>query len=80
MAFDSARLERLRAAVAAWYGASRLSRDAFRARFLDPYTSDEVVDRLREAARGMVEARTLAALGAAGADLAAAIQKVGVDR
>ena len=80
VAFDSARLERLRAAVAAWYGASRLSRDAFRARFLDPYTSAEVVDRLREAARGMVEARTLAALGAAGADLAAAVQKVGVDR
>ena len=72
--------ERLKTAVAAWYGASRLSRDAFRERLLDLYTSDETVDRLRSAARGIVEARTHAELGAAGVDLAAAVQTLGVER
>ncbi len=69
--------DRLKTVVAAWYGASGLSRDAFRAQFLDPYTSDEVVDRLRSAARGIVEGRSYDELAKAGDDLAAAAQKVG---
>ena len=70
----------LKTAVAAWYGASGLSRDAFRARFLNPYTSDETVDRLRSAARSMVEARSYGDLAAAGTDLAAVAQQMGPDR
>lgn len=73
-------LERLKTVIAAWYGASGLSRDTFRERLLDPYSSDETVDRLRSAARGIVEARTHEELGAAGADLAAAVQAVGIER
>ena len=69
----------LKTAVAAWYGARSLSRDAFRAQFLGPYTSDEVVDRLRSAARGMIEGQTYDDLAKAGDDLAAAAQKVGAD-
>lgn len=48
--------ERLQTAIAAWYGASGLGRNIFRERLLDPYTSDEAVDWLRSAARGIVEA------------------------
>jgi hypothetical protein len=77
-ASDSARAN-LKTAVAAWYGARSLSRDAFRSQFLDPYTSDEVIDRLHSAAKGMVEGRTHDDLAKAGDDLAAAAQKVGVD-
>ncbi len=77
-ASDSAR-NNLKTAVIAWYGASRLSRDAFRAQFLDIYTSDEIVDRLRRATRGMVEGKTYDELAKAGDDLAAAAQKVGAD-
>ena len=75
---DSARAN-LKTAVAAWYGARSLSRDAFRTHFLDPYTSDEVVDRLRSSAKGMVEGSTHDDLAKAGDDLAAAAQNVGVD-
>ncbi len=75
---DDARAN-LKTAVAAWYGARSLSRDAFRSQFLAPYTSDEVIDRLRSAAKGMVEGRTQDDLAKAGDDLAAAAQKVGVD-
>ena len=75
---DSARAN-LKTAVAAWYGTRSLSRDAFRAQFLDPHTSDEVVDRLRSAAKSMIEGRTHDDLAKAGDDLAAAAQKVGVD-
>ena len=57
-----------------------MSRDAFRGRLLDPSTDNETVDRLRRAAKGIVEARTHAQLGAAGADLAAAAQAIGVER
>lgn len=66
--------------VAIWYGASGLSRDAFRQRLLDPYTDDETVDRLRSAAKGIVDARTHAQLSDAGADLAVAAQAIGIDR
>lgn len=75
---DSARAN-LKTAVAAWYGARAMDRDAFRTQFLDPYASDEVVDRLRGAAKGMVEGRTHDDLAKAGDDLAAAAQTVGVD-
>ena len=80
MYFDSASLGQLRTAVAAWYGASGLSCDAFRELLLDPTTSDVTVDRLRRAARGMVEGRTPAQLAAAGKDLAGAVQQIGRDR
>ena len=63
-----------------WYGASKLSRDTFRQLLLDPTTSDETVDRLRSAAKGIVNARTHGQLGAAGEDLAAAAQTIGPDR
>ncbi len=75
---DSARTN-LKTAVAAWYGARSLNRDAFRTQFLDPYTSDEVVDRLRSAAKRMVEGQTHDDLAKAGDDLAAAAQKIGPD-
>ena len=75
---DSARAN-LKTAVTAWYGARSLSRDAFRTQFFDPYTSDDVVDRLRSAARGMVEGRTHEDLAKVGDDLAEVAQKVGVD-
>lgn len=78
--FDDARLDRLKTVINVWYGASQLGRDAFRARLLDPYTSDDTVDRLRSAARGIVEARTHEALNAAGEDLAAAVQEIGLNR
>ena len=64
-------------AATAWNGAARVSRDAFRARFLLPGTSDETVDRLRRAAWGIVDGRTPDALAKAGEDLAAVAQGVG---
>lgn len=72
--------ESLKTSVAVWYGASGMNRDAFRRRLLDPLTDDETVNRLRGAAKGIVDARTHAQLGDAGADLAAAAQTIGVDR
>ena len=75
---DSARAN-LKTAVAAWYGAHLLSRDAFWTQFLGPYTSDEVVDRLRRAAGGMIGGQTYDDLAKAGDDLATAAQKIGVD-
>ena len=71
---------RLKTAVAAWYGASGLSRDAFRTQFLDPYTGDETVDRLRGAARGLIEARNYDDLAKARSDLSAAVRQIGADR
>ena len=75
---DPTVLALLRNAVTAWYGARALSRDTFRERFLDPYTSDETVDRLRAAARLAAEARSHAELGQSGAELAGAMQRVGL--
>lgn len=72
-------LDQLRSAMTAWYGARSLGRDAFRERFLDPTTSDTTVDCLRGAACGAIEARTPEALGAAGGDLAGAMQQVGLN-
>jgi len=72
--------ESLKTAVAVWYGASKLSRDTFRQRLLDSNTNDETVDRLRSAAKGIVDARTHAQLGAAGEDFATAAQTIGPDR
>ncbi|MEJ1978439.1 MAG: hypothetical protein WDN49_22245 [Acetobacteraceae bacterium] len=51
--FDSRALGKLRNAIIATYGASRLSRDVFRQHFFDQYTSDEAVDRWRDAAQGL---------------------------
>ena len=72
--------DRLKTAVAAWYGASAMSRDAFRTQFLNPYTSDETVDRLRGAARGLIEARNFDDLGEASSKLSAAARQIGPDR
>ena len=77
---DHDALAQLRQAMTAWYGARSLSRDAFRQRFLDATTGDATVDGLRAAARGAIEARTIAALGAAGGALAGAMQRIGLDR
>ncbi|MDT7953565.1 MAG: hypothetical protein RQ966_18855 [Acetobacteraceae bacterium] len=70
----------LKTAVAAWYGASGLRTSAFRDRLLDPYTSEELADHLKAAAKGIVTARTYDQLDAASGKLATAAQKVGVDR
>ena len=64
----------------AWARASDLSRAAFQARFMDPRTSDETTDQLREAAEGARAAKTPADLRAAGAELAGAMRRVGLDR
>ena len=70
----------LATSVAAWYGAAGLSRDAFRARFLDPSISDQTVDDLRSATKAIVEGGSYADLAKAGKDLAAAAQGIGVSR
>ena len=72
--------DRLKTAVAAWYGASTLGRDAFRSQFLNPHTSDETVDRLRGAAQGLIEARGHDDLIKATSDLSAAARQIGADR
>ncbi len=72
--------DRLKTAVAAWYGASAMNRDAFRMQFLNPYTSDETVDRLRGAARGLIEARSYDDLGEASSNLSTAARQIGPDR
>ncbi|HJS86306.1 MAG TPA: hypothetical protein VJ779_12675 [Acetobacteraceae bacterium] len=74
---DATARARLRNAMATWYGARRLSPNAFRERFLDPSASDKLVDRLRSAARLAAEARSHAELAQAGAALAGAMQRVG---
>lgn len=71
--------ESLKTLVAAWYGARGKSRDTFRGQLLDPYTSDETVDQLRRAVKGMVEGWTHEQLGAAGEALASAAFKIGLD-
>ena len=70
----------LRTVIPVGYGASTLSRDTFRQRLLDPNTSDETLDRLRGAAKGIVDARTHAQLSVAGEDLATAAQTIGPSR
>ncbi len=72
--------DQLGTVVAAWYGARSLGRDAFREQLLDAYTSDETVNLLRSAVRSIVDARTHNELGTAGAELASAVKKVGVER
>lgn len=69
----------LKTVIAVLYGASKLSRDTFRQRLLDPNTDDETVDRLRSAGKGIVDAWTHAQLSAAGEDLATAAQAIGLD-
>ena len=54
----------------------RAKPNAFRAQFLDPHTSDETVDQLRSAAKGILEGRTYD-LAKAGKNLASAAQNVG---
>jgi hypothetical protein len=77
--FEAATTENLKTAVAAWYGAKNLSRDAFRALLLNPSTNDSTVDRLRNAARRIVEARTSAVLNAGNASLGDAVRRIGLD-
>lgn len=66
--------------MTAWDPARNLSRDDFRHRFLDPDTSDRVVDLLRSAAHGATEAQSHEELKAASADLADAMQRTGLSR
>lgn len=75
---SGANRESLKTAVAVWYGASKLTRSVFRQKLLDPNTSDETVDQLRAAAKGIVDARTHAQLAIAGESLATAAQSVGL--
>ena len=77
---SGANRDSLKTAVAVWYGASKLKRSAFRQGLLDPNTSDETVDRLRAAAKGIVDARSHAQLAVAGASLATAAQAIGLYR
>ena len=70
----------LKTAVGAWYAASSFRAATFRARFFDPHASHEVVDRLRAAASGIVDADSHAELGTASKDLAVAALAVGPDR
>lgn len=80
VAIDNRALGRMRTVMTAWDSARSLGRDEFRSRFLDADTSDEVVDLLRNAARGAADARTHPELKAASADLAGAIQRTGLNR
>jgi len=77
---SGANRESLKTAVAVWYGASKLTRDAFRRRLLDPHTSDETADRPRSAAKGIVDACTHAQFAVAGENLSTAAQTTGLDR
>lgn len=77
---SGANRESLKTAVAVWYGASKLTRSVFRQKLLDPNTSDETIDQLRAAAKGIVDARTHAQLAIAGENLATAAQSVGLYR
>ncbi len=67
--FDSTALGGLRNVVIATYGASDLSRDAFRRQFFGGYASDQTVDQWRNTAKALVEARTDQQLSAAGEQL-----------
>ena len=69
----------LKTVIGVWYAARSMSWDTFQQRLLEPYTSGETADQLKEAAKGIVEARSHSQLGEAGSDLAAAVLKVGVD-
>ncbi len=77
--FDEAARKRLKTSVAAWYGASALTRDAFRDRLLPWYVSDSIVNNLRAAARRIVDARDKKTLAEAGLNLAFAMQKMGME-
>jgi hypothetical protein len=80
VSFDARRLGQLRQAMTAWTGARSLSDAAFRARFLDPSTSGAAVGKLRAAAEGVSGATTQKDLAAASADLAGAMQSVGLEK
>lgn len=75
-----ATLADLKTAMAAWYGSAGLSWDTFRDRFLDPMTGDEVVDKLRTAARETINGPSYDDLAQAGNDFATAVLAIGPDR
>ncbi len=77
--FDRLRLGQLQTSVAAWYGASGLSRNAFRKLLLDPTVTNATVDQLRGVAWDMVTARSYATLTMAGEELASAMMSIGLD-
>ena len=64
----------------AWNAAANLPRDAFRQKFLEPFSSDTTVDLLRGAAQTMVAAKTTQELGAAGVALTKGMLEVSLDR
>ncbi len=78
-AVNDAALEKLQKIVPVWHDAWALSRDAFRTHFLDQYTSDEAVDRLRSVAKAIIDAGTHEELAGAGKGLAAVAMHVGID-
>jgi hypothetical protein len=80
VAFDRPRLERLRKVMTAWIGARSLSQAAFGERFVDPSTSSAAIEKLRAAAAGARAATTHADLVDASADLAGAMQDIGLEK
>jgi len=77
---DGGALARLLKAMPAWNRATELDRETFRERYFGPLASDAVADHLRNAAQNIAVATTPEALRAGSADLAAAVQAVGLDR
>lgn len=80
VAFDRVRLERLRGAMTAWMSARSLSDAAFGDRFVDPSTSGAAIHKLRAAAEGASAATTHEHLADASADLAGAMQDIGLEK
>jgi hypothetical protein len=78
--FNPQRLERLRTVMAAWGAARSLSDGAFEERFVDASISSAVVGKLRAAAERVTTATTHKDLAAASADLAGAMQGIGLEK
>jgi hypothetical protein len=80
VSFDRQRLERLRTAMTAWIGARSLTDAAFEEHFVNPLTSSIAIGKLRAAAEGARTATTHEELGKASAELAGAMQVIGLDK
>ena len=80
VAFDRQRLARLRKVMTAWMDARCLSDAAFAERLVDPATGNAAVRKLRAAAEGVRTAATHNDLAEASANLAAAMQDIGLDK
>ena len=80
VSFNRQRLERLRTAITAWIGARALSNAAFEERLIDPATSSAAIGKLRAVAEWVRTAATNKDLAQASADLASAMQDIGLER